>query len=437
MLLHLLDGRFDVDPATIDLEGFARDGRVYAYFGIFPALLRLPMMVFADLRTAHLERISCWLAMLIGGAAQAWAVFTVLRGTGRGGRLLLPPLLLIAVLSGPGVMLGTSQQIYNEAMLWAWALASVFVAVALRGLFAWRLFPGADLCAMAAAAGATLLARPTTGIGLYAALAAIGVCLLCREGWRAAFTPRLLAPFVLAGALAAAAGLVNHGRWGNPLTVADPRLQLMNAVFPDRLARLDKYGLFHIDRAPLLLMYYLLPLWTVNWHGSYLWQDRINELYDGLELPPSTPFLTDPLTIALAVAGLWIWRFRPPGPRGAAALCLLAGLAVPPALMLTAWYGAFRYRAEYAPLLFAAGCLGARLCARPLTDAADSTRRHARRWIWTACGVQLAAAFLFGILQSWSPLGPFYDVLAKQNASGLGALYLQILKVHYWDFMRH
>jgi hypothetical protein len=112
-----------------------------------------------------------------------------------GGRLILPPLLLIAVLSGPAVMLGTSQQIYYEAMLWSWALASLFAACALRGLFAPRLFPGAVLCGMAAAAGCALLTRPTTGIGLYAAFAAIGVLLLCREGGRA--VARLLAPLYL------------------------------------------------------------------------------------------------------------------------------------------------------------------------------------------------------------------------------------------------
>src|SRR5947209_1391034 len=50
MLLHLLQGRFDVDPAAIGIEGYVRDGSVFAYFGIFPALLRailLPLPQFA------------------------------------------------------------------------------------------------------------------------------------------------------------------------------------------------------------------------------------------------------------------------------------------------------------------------------------------------------------------------------------------------------
>src|ERR1035441_8288016 len=46
MLEHLLHGRFDVDPEAIGNEGFLRDGRVYAYQGVFCALIRLPLLAF-------------------------------------------------------------------------------------------------------------------------------------------------------------------------------------------------------------------------------------------------------------------------------------------------------------------------------------------------------------------------------------------------------
>ena len=48
MLLHLLQGRFDVDPQTIGDEGSLRNGLVYTYFGVLPALLRLPFLRSAD-----------------------------------------------------------------------------------------------------------------------------------------------------------------------------------------------------------------------------------------------------------------------------------------------------------------------------------------------------------------------------------------------------
>ena len=43
MLEHLLRGQYDVDPNIVGTEGYLRDGRVYAYWGVFCALLRLPL----------------------------------------------------------------------------------------------------------------------------------------------------------------------------------------------------------------------------------------------------------------------------------------------------------------------------------------------------------------------------------------------------------
>src|SRR5208337_1007156 len=43
MLEHLLRGQFDVDPQAIGDDGYLRNGHVYAYWGIWCALLRLPL----------------------------------------------------------------------------------------------------------------------------------------------------------------------------------------------------------------------------------------------------------------------------------------------------------------------------------------------------------------------------------------------------------
>ena len=62
MLASLLDGRFDVAPDSILLEGFLREGRVYAYFGILPALLRLPLLLVPDGLTINVNRLSVVIA---------------------------------------------------------------------------------------------------------------------------------------------------------------------------------------------------------------------------------------------------------------------------------------------------------------------------------------------------------------------------------------
>src|SRR5262245_24938672 len=46
MLEHLLHGHFDVDPEAVGIEGFQRGGRMYAYWGIFCAVIRLPLLAF-------------------------------------------------------------------------------------------------------------------------------------------------------------------------------------------------------------------------------------------------------------------------------------------------------------------------------------------------------------------------------------------------------
>jgi len=58
MLVHMLHGNFDVDPKAIGLEAMTRNGKTYAYFGVFPALLRLPAMAFTDISRAELARLS-------------------------------------------------------------------------------------------------------------------------------------------------------------------------------------------------------------------------------------------------------------------------------------------------------------------------------------------------------------------------------------------
>ena len=40
-----LDGRIDIEPELLGIEGFVHDGQTYTYFPPFPALLRLPVLM--------------------------------------------------------------------------------------------------------------------------------------------------------------------------------------------------------------------------------------------------------------------------------------------------------------------------------------------------------------------------------------------------------
>src|SRR5579872_1520590 len=77
MLQHLLQWRFDVDPDAIAHEGFLVNGKVYSYFGIFPALFRSIFMPFVDLDRTNLTAISCAVADVIAVGAQLALIFGI------------------------------------------------------------------------------------------------------------------------------------------------------------------------------------------------------------------------------------------------------------------------------------------------------------------------------------------------------------------------
>src|SRR5205823_9583220 len=62
--LSMIDGRFDVPPAAIGDEAFIFQGKAYGYFGIGPALLRIPLVVAFESMEGRWSRMM----MIIGTA---------------------------------------------------------------------------------------------------------------------------------------------------------------------------------------------------------------------------------------------------------------------------------------------------------------------------------------------------------------------------------
>src|SRR5687768_6739197 len=151
MLLHLLRGEVDVDPVAIKWEAMITgDGKTYAYFGILPALVRLPLLPFFDLSTTDVSALTCLAAVTLAVAAKLDTLRAIAaRVPDAGARR--PALIAAAVLFALG---GAQIQflrvsVYQEAMLWAGALAAVFVNVAVRGLLLGTPFSTARLVALA------------------------------------------------------------------------------------------------------------------------------------------------------------------------------------------------------------------------------------------------------------------------------------------------
>ena len=420
MLLHMIDGRFDVDPAAVGSEGFVRDGKTYAYFGVLPALLRLPLLPFVDLTTTDVTILSCLIAACIAASAKVNAVITIWRNSppSRMQNVALSALTLTIIFGGAQIQF-LKPSVYQESASWAGALASIFVLCALIGLIG-RRFSTFLLIVMAVLSGLALLCRVSTGLGLYVAL---GLLLLSHIwlDFRSAVSIKTILPVVVLLGFATICGVVNYERWGNPLIFMPVHLNLFYEMHPYRLLLVDEYGEFNIWRIWYGLMYYFVPVWTIiRADGYLLFHEFQQRMMDGAELPISSFFVSDPLLLTLSgIAVFSVWRQRViKNEHGAA---LLIGLAVPPLLMLTAMYMAFRYRIEFYPFFELSAFLGAYLVL-------VSQKSINPLWIKSSTWLGIVSSFVLLILYKISPFGDMAVIeTAVRKFGGLIGLYKEII----------
>jgi len=419
MLEHLLRGEFDVDPAAITFEGFARDGKTYAYFGVFVALLRLPLTVFGALGTTDVTVLSSLLAAIILAASQLAAIVVVYSVVPPSGlrRLLGGALIVVTLLAGPEIAF-LKPSIYQEVVLWANACAAVFVLGAVYGVFVRGGSSTGLLTAMAVLAGICLHIRVSTAMGLYAATGLLVVRTAwlerrdSRRPWRGVW-PRLLLPLTVLAVFAAACGVVNYARWGNPLTFADiNRLIGYQTLFPERLAVWAQHGAFNPARIGYGLMYYFFPAWALRGaDGGFLFENFQRRFLESVELPPASLLLSDPLLIGLATAGIVLaWRRRRRSGVDIAAIGLVSGgLALPALLMLMAISMTFRYRGEFYPVLEFLACAGFFLACTAPPAAAARPSAMIRTLALAGSVVSVVGSHLSLALYDLSPFGSVRD----------------------------
>lgn len=417
MLDHLLQGRFDVDPEIVGKEGFPREGRVYAYWGPVPAILRLPVTVLPSWRTLNFTLPYCAVALLWMGAVKLWTLRFVLRNHPAVPRSLARAMYFVIALSGAQTSFFRFS-LYQEVCLWAGLFSAVFVAAAIVAQH--RSLGERERLVMALAAGAALLTRVSTGIGLIGAFALLlsVEAVSERADWRGQLRKSLLPTLMLMAAIFVA-GVVNYGRWGNPVTFADYHHYIYNSEYPDRVVRTATYGLFNIARIPFGIIYYFLPVWVLHdGQGHLLFEATRFRLIDSAELPPSSFFLTDPVLFLLGGLSLMRWfGRRGPGARQGGAVAM--GLAIPPLLMLTAISMCFRYRMDFYPLIEFLAFSG-------LAMIGQSSPLARPRLIWTLTAISVISSVAVSIAYVAGSLGPGQLLIGR----GVGRFYLSRLGVH-------
>lgn len=439
MLAHLLHGEFDVDAAIVGNEGFARDGRVYAYWGPFCAAIRLPLVVIPGGLDIDATKLSCFVAVCVAALFKLQTLRFIFRNCAPSPLAsgMYWTLAVTLLFSGAQIEF-LRASVYQEVCLWAGAQAAAFVFVAIRCVVQGR-FSTQALCAMACAAGLALLTRVSMGLGLYAALGVLLLANLVRapahatEGrrqealGRRVASPGLVVPLLILSGFAALAAFVNDQRWGNAFVFADFRLYLFNQTFPDRLARMDAYGLFNLARVPFGIVYYFLPVWVMRrGDGRLLFEEHQLRLIDATELPPSSFLLSAPLLMLLALFALWslVSSRRSTGIPRLQAGAIGLGLSVAGLLMLAAVSMNFRYRMEFYPLFEYFAFLGFLvLCRAPATVPYKATLRTAIAF----AAVGLVWSHVVMLMYKLSAFGPPLDNLR----SGVFAYYLQQVQLHF------
>jgi hypothetical protein len=401
-------------------------------------VIRLPLLAFKDGLMTDVTRLSCLIAICFAGAMKLRAALFVRRYCQPGpvSEWAFALLAIYIVLGGAQVSY-LRATIYQEVILWAAVLAAAFVYCAVKGIILARFAPGLLLW-MALLAGLALLTRVSIGLGLYAATGLLLLALIIDSAvanesgssrslagrlLTAALSRQVLVPTAILVGFLVATGLVNFFRWGSPTTFADYSSYLANESYPDRLPRLYTYGLFNIARIPFGLGYFFAPIWMFEGtDGKLLFEAEQTQLYDAVELPPSSFFLTDLLPIVFIVF-LTASILRPQSLRPISLgqlLALAAGLAVPCVLMLTAITIAYRYRMEFYPEIDLLAFLG--FYAATSSMGALAVLQRYRRWITAATLVSIISAHGALLLYKLSPFGPSQPILHNgwlRESSGL------------------
>lgn len=184
----LLHGHLYVSAAQASIEGFSLRGHSYLYFGMWPTVLRIPVLLFTHSLDGRLTQISMLLAfvvLMVGTASLHWQIRCLIRPEAglATGDLWAAAMIQVAVgAGGVALFLAGWQVVYHETELWGAATAIAGISASLKVSVApstQRIIAAAVLALLA------ILSRPSVGLApsLVLIFLAVGLGARLSAGW--------------------------------------------------------------------------------------------------------------------------------------------------------------------------------------------------------------------------------------------------------------
>jgi hypothetical protein len=121
----MFHGRLNLPNGRMGIEAFVHDGRQYTYFGIFPSLLRMPILLLTSRFDGELtapSMVLAWMATALFSSLMLWRLRIVTRGRAVLGRAEAASFgVLVATIMGGSVIvyLAATPFVFNEDFAWS------------------------------------------------------------------------------------------------------------------------------------------------------------------------------------------------------------------------------------------------------------------------------------------------------------------------------
>jgi hypothetical protein len=356
----MFSGHLHLANDAIGLEGFVHDGRTYTYFGLFPSIIRMPIMLVTHSLDGKFTAPCLLLAWLITGLFASlllWRVRFLIRGDSAMGRAEAAGFGIVVATTMGGtiwMLLASTPFVFNEDIAWSICLTvgSIFALLGVAERPSWGRIIASGVLILCAN-----LDRSTTGWACVVGAGLIALWLLLGFGGQE--NRRWFLPVLAAGVIPLIIGCaVNYAKFGvffgvsnyeqvwthlnayrRRFLAANHNAEEGTIFVPTNIVTYFRPNGLGLSR---VFPFITLPASPPTALNGVLF-DR---LYRTASLPASTPLL-----FLLSIWGL-VTAFRPKaiGRMGATRLLLLASGSAGAALML--WgYIAPRYLGDFVPFL--------------------------------------------------------------------------------------